>query len=312
MTYHPMTKVMGFLGHEFRKKENVVNVESIKKECKPCPKCAVPIYKNKGCDHMYCKKCFTHFSWETGMIFKEDNEMMDQFQLNIEYVYDHYEEVANHILLDYDVFRIIEIMDYSSHTYEFRNYNFDTYSYYRYMYVTNKHNKKTYMNNLFNVYIKDLIRYQLAGIVAKFTNCLKDAIQSYEKYSSNSFNKFDLYNILDNANPIHIDVNPIHIDVNIEEIYENIDFKKHVVIPNLIDSVKTSYTDLIDDFNIILKKLNIKKYPELKCSISKRTGACVIKLKNLKIWNLKEKGDLLSDIYNYDWMYRNANNLDVY
>ena len=30
---------------------------------KPCPKCSVPIEKNKGCDHVYCINCKHHFYW---------------------------------------------------------------------------------------------------------------------------------------------------------------------------------------------------------------------------------------------------------
>lgn len=46
-------------------------LETIKlmdKDTKPCPSCAIPIYKIEGCDQMWCTKCHTAFSWKSGKI----------------------------------------------------------------------------------------------------------------------------------------------------------------------------------------------------------------------------------------------------
>ncbi len=41
---------------------------AMRKEAKPCPKCAAMISKIDGCDQMWCTQCQTAFSWRTGEI----------------------------------------------------------------------------------------------------------------------------------------------------------------------------------------------------------------------------------------------------
>jgi len=50
------------------KKEDVESATLLKQTCKPCPKCATPIFKIDGCDQMWCTQCRTAFSWQTGKV----------------------------------------------------------------------------------------------------------------------------------------------------------------------------------------------------------------------------------------------------
>ena len=48
------------------KPENVESVKLKKKQCKNCPECGAEIYKEIGCDQMWCTMCQTTFDWKTG------------------------------------------------------------------------------------------------------------------------------------------------------------------------------------------------------------------------------------------------------
>ena len=49
-------------------KDTLATVKALQGNTKPCPKCAVAIYKIDGCDQMWCVECKTAFSWKTGAI----------------------------------------------------------------------------------------------------------------------------------------------------------------------------------------------------------------------------------------------------
>lgn len=48
--------------------EDVANVDYIKKNSKPCPKCGYRTSKVSGCDQMFCIDCHTAWNWDTGRI----------------------------------------------------------------------------------------------------------------------------------------------------------------------------------------------------------------------------------------------------
>lgn len=50
------------------KQENIDSIKAIENETKPCPTCRTRVYKLEGCDQMFCVKCHTAFSWNTGAI----------------------------------------------------------------------------------------------------------------------------------------------------------------------------------------------------------------------------------------------------
>lgn len=45
--------------------EILKNINTIKKETKPCPRCGVPIFKINGCSSMFCIECDVSFNWNT-------------------------------------------------------------------------------------------------------------------------------------------------------------------------------------------------------------------------------------------------------
>ena len=49
-------------------KDTIETIKLLTKDTKPCPKCTTLIHKIDGCDQMFCVKCHTAFSWNSGKI----------------------------------------------------------------------------------------------------------------------------------------------------------------------------------------------------------------------------------------------------
>lgn len=52
------------------KPDNLASAAAIRAETKNCPSCGTNIFKQSGCDMMFCTKCHTAFSWRTGQLAK--------------------------------------------------------------------------------------------------------------------------------------------------------------------------------------------------------------------------------------------------
>lgn len=48
----------------------VQNFDAIKKQTRPCPKCAAPTFRIDGCKQMFCTQCQTPWDWATGNIIR--------------------------------------------------------------------------------------------------------------------------------------------------------------------------------------------------------------------------------------------------
>ena len=49
------------------------SAQTINESTKPCPTCHSRIEKNRGCNHMKCRVCVTHFCWTCLVVFPPDN-----------------------------------------------------------------------------------------------------------------------------------------------------------------------------------------------------------------------------------------------
>lgn len=48
--------------------EAVKSIKIIHKDSRPCPKCNIMIFKDSGCDQMFCTMCHTPFDWKSGKV----------------------------------------------------------------------------------------------------------------------------------------------------------------------------------------------------------------------------------------------------
>lgn len=55
------------------KESDVLTIQMLKKDTKPCPKCSNPIHRISGCPDMFCVSCCTAFNWNTLKIDERGN-----------------------------------------------------------------------------------------------------------------------------------------------------------------------------------------------------------------------------------------------
>ncbi len=65
--------------------EHLETARLLRQDTKPCPKCAAPIQKNGGCDHMWCSQCHTHFSWKSGNITASRGHNPHEVRWNVDH-----------------------------------------------------------------------------------------------------------------------------------------------------------------------------------------------------------------------------------
>ena len=64
--------------------DEIKSFKELRANTRPCPKCASPIFRTEGCDHMFCIKCKTSFDWKTGeKISGYSNPHRDEWLRNI-------------------------------------------------------------------------------------------------------------------------------------------------------------------------------------------------------------------------------------
>jgi hypothetical protein len=71
--------------------DTVASVKLIKESSKPCPNCKTSITKLSGCDVMFCVHCKTAFSWNTGLVITNPNNIHN------EYYYQYLRETQGHV-----------------------------------------------------------------------------------------------------------------------------------------------------------------------------------------------------------------------
>ena len=59
--------------------DDVATCKLLKKDTKPCPTCATPIFRTEGCSQMFCTQCNVVFDWFTMKIEQDENRMHNPY-----------------------------------------------------------------------------------------------------------------------------------------------------------------------------------------------------------------------------------------
>lgn len=104
--------------------DDIYSVDELLENTEPCPKCAARIYKDDGCNEMFCINCQCGFDWGTKRLIKgwfhnPDREdwykthqlgtnindtndidiLIDQIDFYGEYTYEYYDRIINNVIL---------------------------------------------------------------------------------------------------------------------------------------------------------------------------------------------------------------------
>jgi hypothetical protein len=61
------------------KPDDVATFQLLKKDTKPCPACATPIFRTEGCSQMFCTQCSVVWDWNTLLIEENENHMHNPY-----------------------------------------------------------------------------------------------------------------------------------------------------------------------------------------------------------------------------------------
>jgi len=75
--------------------DEVASVTLLRRDTKPCPKCASRVYKTGGCDQMFCTACNTAFSWSSLKIVTRGIHNPHYFEWLFRTGGEHNERIAN-------------------------------------------------------------------------------------------------------------------------------------------------------------------------------------------------------------------------
>ena len=82
--------------------DDKATAELIKKECRPCPSCAVPIHRWTGCPMMWCTNCNTAFDWHSLEVIKHDNIHNPHYMEYLERQQQHVENHEENLEINHD------------------------------------------------------------------------------------------------------------------------------------------------------------------------------------------------------------------
>lgn len=185
------------------------NLKQIKQDCRPCPKCKVPIMKVSGCRQMFCTQCHVSFDWKTGELVvsgiihnphyfewkrlnknsnninnPEQNPCDDNFQIPNSWSWNHHfgkliseKEMTNIVRM------IVHIQEVEVTRYN-QNINQDKYLEYRIEYITNKITEKKFKQKLQNYEKKTEKDRDFGMIFDMFVVTMKQYLQEFEVFKT--------------------------------------------------------------------------------------------------------------------------------